>query len=145
MSFDRLSSVFLSNTNHEEDQPVHLKLKDPSVAIGTNWQLYASPEQRYCPAGVYEILDQETARPAADQRAELRSLQNLRHQGPDPEYRLDGALRAAADPIIPICEGKSGDDPLPQHGDEHAPRKHACLRSAYSVEQERRVVLSKCL
>lgn len=60
VSFDRLSSVFLSNTNHEEDQPVHLKLKDPSVAIGTNWQLYASPEQRYCPAGVYEILDQET-------------------------------------------------------------------------------------
>ncbi len=60
ISFDRLSSVFLSNTNHEEDQPSHLKLKDPSVAIGTNWQLYASPEQRYCPAGVYEILDQET-------------------------------------------------------------------------------------
>jgi electron-transferring-flavoprotein dehydrogenase len=60
ISFDRLSSVFLSNTNHEEDQPVHLKLKDPSVAIAINWQLYASPEQRYCPAGVYEILDQDT-------------------------------------------------------------------------------------
>ncbi len=61
ISFDRLSSVFLSNTNHEEDQPIHLKLKDPSVAIGTNWQLYASPEQRYCPAGVYEILDQDSS------------------------------------------------------------------------------------
>jgi electron-transferring-flavoprotein dehydrogenase len=60
VSFDRLSSVFLSNTNHEEDQPIHLKLRDPSVAIGTNWALYASPEQRYCPAGVYEILDQDT-------------------------------------------------------------------------------------
>ncbi len=56
VSFDRLSSVFLSSTNHEEDQPSHLKLRDPSVAIATNLALYDAPEQRYCPAGVYEIV-----------------------------------------------------------------------------------------
>jgi electron-transferring-flavoprotein dehydrogenase len=56
LSFDRLSSVFISNTNHEENQPCHLKLKDPSVAIRVNLEFYDAPEQRYCPAGVYEIL-----------------------------------------------------------------------------------------
>ncbi|MDX2027292.1 MAG: electron transfer flavoprotein-ubiquinone oxidoreductase [Alphaproteobacteria bacterium] len=55
ISFDRLSSVFLSNTNHEEDQPAHLKLRNPSLAITTNLALYDSPESRYCPAAVYEI------------------------------------------------------------------------------------------
>ena len=57
VSFDRLSSVFISNTNHEEDQPVHLTLKDKSVPISVNLKVYDSPEQRYCPAGVYEIVD----------------------------------------------------------------------------------------
>jgi len=56
VSFDRLSSVFISNTNHEEDQPAHLKLRDPAKAITINYRLYESPEQRYCPAGVYEIV-----------------------------------------------------------------------------------------
>ncbi len=56
ITFDRLSSVFLSNTNHEENQPCHLRLKDESVPIGTNLALYDAPEQRYCPAGVYEIV-----------------------------------------------------------------------------------------
>lgn len=56
ITFDRLSSVYLSNTNHEEDQPVHLQLKDPAVAVDHNLALYDAPEQRYCPAGVYEIL-----------------------------------------------------------------------------------------
>ena len=56
LTFDRLSSVFLSNTNHEEDQPCHLTLKDPAVPIATNLAIYDAPEQRYCPAGVYEIL-----------------------------------------------------------------------------------------
>ncbi len=56
ISFDRLSSVFLSNTNHEEDQPPHLKLRDPAVAIDINLTLYDFPEGRYCPAGVYEIM-----------------------------------------------------------------------------------------
>ena len=56
LSFDRLSSVFLSSTNHEENQPVHLTLKDPKVPIATNLAIYDAPEQRYCPAGVYEIV-----------------------------------------------------------------------------------------
>jgi electron-transferring-flavoprotein dehydrogenase len=56
VSFDRLSSVYLSNTNHEENQPVHLQLKDPNVPIEVNLRLYDAPEQRYCPAGVYEIV-----------------------------------------------------------------------------------------
>jgi electron-transferring-flavoprotein dehydrogenase len=56
VSFDRLSSVFISNTNHEENQPPHLRLRDPARAISVNYALYDSPEQRYCPAGVYEIV-----------------------------------------------------------------------------------------
>ena len=56
VSFDRNSSVFLSNTNHEEDQPVHLTLKDATVPIAINLAEYDAPEQRYCPAGVYEIV-----------------------------------------------------------------------------------------
>ena len=63
ISFDRLSSVFLSNTNHEEDQPIHLTLKDASVPIDVNLAFYDAPEQRYCPAGVYEIVGQETDDP----------------------------------------------------------------------------------
>jgi electron-transferring-flavoprotein dehydrogenase len=56
LTFDRLSSVFLSNTNHEEDQPVHLVLTDPAVPISVNLPEYGEPAQRYCPAGVYEIV-----------------------------------------------------------------------------------------
>lgn len=59
ITFDLLSSVYLSGTYHEEDQPPHLKLKDPEVAIENNLALYDAPEQRYCPAGVYEIVDNE--------------------------------------------------------------------------------------
>jgi electron-transferring-flavoprotein dehydrogenase len=59
LTFDRLSSVFISNTNHNEDQPVHLRLKDPSLAV-RNLIDYAGPEQRYCPAGVYEFVDVAT-------------------------------------------------------------------------------------
>ncbi len=56
ISFDRLSSVFVSGTNHEEDQPCHLTLKDSSVPIAHNLAIYDAPEQRFCPAGVYEIV-----------------------------------------------------------------------------------------
>jgi len=56
ISFDKLSSVFLSNTNHEEDQPVHLVLKDPTIPIRVNLPEYDEPAQRYCPAGVYEVI-----------------------------------------------------------------------------------------
>jgi electron-transferring-flavoprotein dehydrogenase len=56
LTFDRLSSVFISNVNHNEDQPIHLTLKDASVPVNVNLELYDAPEQRYCPAGVYEIV-----------------------------------------------------------------------------------------
>ncbi|MCB1913189.1 electron transfer flavoprotein-ubiquinone oxidoreductase [Cognatazoarcus halotolerans] len=58
ISFDRLSSVFISATNHEEEQPCHLRLKNAEVPIKTNLALYDAPEQRYCPAGVYEIVQE---------------------------------------------------------------------------------------
>jgi electron-transferring-flavoprotein dehydrogenase len=58
LTFDRLSSVFVSNTNHEEDQPVHLVLKDPAIPISVNLPEYGEPAQRYCPAGVYEVVEE---------------------------------------------------------------------------------------
>ena len=63
ISFDKLSSVFISNTNHEEDQPVHLRLKDPHIPIDINLAKYAEPAQRYCPAGVYEIVGLDVQKP----------------------------------------------------------------------------------
>ncbi|MET4162056.1 electron-transferring-flavoprotein dehydrogenase [Marinobacterium sp. MBR-111] len=73
LSFDKLSSVFLSNTNHEEDQPCHLKLADASIPLKQNLQLFAEPAQRYCPAGVYEIVEDE-----AGQRFQING-QNCLH------------------------------------------------------------------
>jgi electron-transferring-flavoprotein dehydrogenase len=63
LTFDRLSSVFISSTNHEEDQPCHLQLKDPAVPVQINLPLYDEPAQRYCPAGVYEIVRNEKDEP----------------------------------------------------------------------------------
>ncbi|MGC1270580.1 MAG: electron transfer flavoprotein-ubiquinone oxidoreductase [Croceibacterium sp.] len=63
ISFDRLTSVFLSNTNHEEDQPCHLRLIDPAVPVAVNLARYAGPEARYCPAGVYEFVGVEEGTP----------------------------------------------------------------------------------
>lgn len=59
ISFDKASSVFLSNTNHEEDQPCHLTLADPSIPLSKNLPTWAEPAQRYCPAGVYEVLEKD--------------------------------------------------------------------------------------
>ena len=59
LSFDKLSSVFISNTNHEEDQPAHLKLRDPSIPIAVNLPKYGEPARLYCPAGVYEVIYDE--------------------------------------------------------------------------------------
>ena len=61
LTFDRLSSVYISNTNHEENQPPHLVLHDPARWLATNWATYASPESRYCPAGVYEAVSDGAA------------------------------------------------------------------------------------
>lgn len=63
LTFDKLSSVFISSTNHEEDQPPHLKLVDSQIPIGVNFPKYAEPAQRYCPAGVYEIVGLEVGEP----------------------------------------------------------------------------------
>ncbi len=63
LTFDRLSSVFISNTNHEENQPAHLRLADPAVAVDTNLARYGGPEARYCPAGVYEFVGVEEGQP----------------------------------------------------------------------------------
>jgi electron-transferring-flavoprotein dehydrogenase len=63
LTFDRLSSVFVSNTNHEEDQPVHLTLKDADIPTAINLPVYGGPEQYYCPAGVYEFVDGESGEP----------------------------------------------------------------------------------
>jgi electron-transferring-flavoprotein dehydrogenase len=89
ISFDRLSSVFISNTNHEEDQPPHLRLRDPAKAIAVNYRLYDSPEQRYCPAGVYEIVDD----PASGGKRLQINAQNCVHcktcDIKDPEQNID--------------------------------------------------------
>jgi len=74
ISFDKLSSVFLSSTNHEEDQPCHLQLKDADIPLTTNLPLYAEPAQRFCPAGVYEIIEE----PGAGQRFQINA-QNCVH------------------------------------------------------------------
>jgi len=63
LTYDRLSSVFISNTNHEEDQPVHLTLKDAGIPTEVNLPVYAGPEQRYCPAGVYEFVEEANGEP----------------------------------------------------------------------------------
>jgi ferredoxin-like protein FixX len=104
ITFDRLSSVFLSGTNHEEDQPSHLKLKDDSIPIAYNLPNYDEPAQRYCPAGVYEVVEEGrvvsrysasapatacTARPATSR------TRNRTSSGPSP--------RAAADPTTRGC------------------------------------------
>ena len=61
LTFDKLSSVFISNTNHREDQPCHLQLRDPSVPVSINLELYDGPEQHFCPAGVYEYIEKDGA------------------------------------------------------------------------------------
>jgi electron-transferring-flavoprotein dehydrogenase len=72
LTFDKLSSVFLSNTSHEEDQPVHLRLRDAAVPVDVNLKIYDGPEQRYCPAGVYEFVADEASGGAA-QRLQINA------------------------------------------------------------------------
>jgi electron-transferring-flavoprotein dehydrogenase len=60
LSFDKTSSVYLSSTNHEEDQPVHLRLGEPDRAVSVNYNQYKGPEERFCPAGVYEYINKDS-------------------------------------------------------------------------------------
>lgn len=87
LTFDRLTSVQLSNTMHEEDQPAHLKLKDPSIPIGVNLPEYAEPAQRYCPAAVYEVVEE------AGQKKFVINAQNCVHcktcDIKDPSQNID--------------------------------------------------------
>ena len=89
ITFDRLSSVFISNTNHEENQPPHLRLREPATAITVNYRVYDSPEQRYCPAGVYEIV---TEAATGEPRLQINA-QNCVHcktcDIKDPEQNID--------------------------------------------------------
>ncbi len=97
LSFDRLTNVSFSMTNHEEHQPCHLRLGDPKVPIAVNLPTFAEPAQRYCPAGVYEVVEEAGKDPRFVinfqnyQLPELRPLQDLRHQGSVAEHHLDGA------------------------------------------------------
>ena len=79
ITFDKLTSVFLSNTNHEENQPVHLQLRDASIPVKVNLTRYAGPEARYCPAGVYEYVDDETIPGAAPGKRLQINAQNCVH------------------------------------------------------------------
>jgi len=79
ITFDKLTSVFLSNTNHEENQPVHLQLRDASIPVKVNLTRYAGPEARYCPAGVYEYVDDETIAGAAPGKRLQINAQNCVH------------------------------------------------------------------
>ncbi|HSR54888.1 MAG TPA: electron transfer flavoprotein-ubiquinone oxidoreductase [Alphaproteobacteria bacterium] len=78
LTFDRLSSVFISNTNHEENQPCHLRLKDEAAAISINYERFAAPETRYCPAGVYEIVGVEEGEDNGTPRLQINA-QNCVH------------------------------------------------------------------
>lgn len=78
LTFDRLSSVFISNTNHAEDQPIHLTLKDPSVPVNVNLARYAGPEARYCPAGVYEFVKNDDGNGNGADRLQINA-QNCVH------------------------------------------------------------------
>ena len=79
ITFDKLTSVFLSNTNHQENQPVHLQLRDASIPVKYNLARYAGPEARYCPAGVYEFVDDEAIPGAAPGKRLQINAQNCVH------------------------------------------------------------------
>ncbi len=87
LTFDRLSSVFLSNTNHEENQPAHLQLRDPGRWKGVNWDQFRSPESRYCPAAVYEAVGPDAER-------ELKGTPDPEATGPGGDVEAgDGGAR----------------------------------------------------
>ena len=93
VSFDKLSSVFLSNTNHEEDQPVHLIVKDMALQKQSEHDVYAGPVGALLSGRRLRVGGRAVRSALPDQRAELRPLQDVRHQGPEPEHHLGAARR----------------------------------------------------
>ena len=108
MSFDRLSSVFLSNTNHEEDQPVHLTLKDAAIPTAINLPLYAGPEQRYCPAGVYEFVEARAANRGSRSTPRTASTARPATSRTRPRTSTGSRPKAAEAPIIRTCRWLGG-------------------------------------
>ena len=107
ITFDRLSSVFISNTNHEEDQPPHLRLRDPEKAITVNYRIYDLPEQRYCPAGVYEIVTEPRPANRASRSTRRTACTARRATSRTRSKTLIGLYpRAAVDRTIRICNGR---------------------------------------
>ena len=115
LTFDRLSSVFLSNTNHEEDQPVHLRVADMKLEKTSEHDVFAGPSARYCPAGVYEWVEEGGAAQIRHQRAELRPLQNLRHQGPESEHHLGSTRRRRRTELSEYVIAPGGSATMPPH------------------------------
>ncbi len=94
LTFDRLTNVHYSGTRHAEDQPSHLIVHDADICRTRCREEYGNPCTRFCPANVYEMVDAgDGTQAAADQRVELRPLQDVRHHGPLPDHRLGAARR----------------------------------------------------
>ena len=108
LSFDRLTNVSFSFTNHEESQPAHLKLTDPEVPVKVNWAKYAGPSARYCPAGVYEFVGEDA------ERAFQINFQNCVHcktcdiKDPSAKHHLDHTPGRVTGRIIRICRTPDG-------------------------------------
>ena len=104
LSFDRLTNVSFAMTNHEESQPSHLHLTDPALPISVNLPQYAEPAQRYCPAGVYEVVEED----GKDARFVVNfqnccALQDMRYQGPKSEHHTGRPPKVGTGLTIPIC------------------------------------------
>ena len=108
ISFDRLSSVFVSNTNHEEDQPVHLTLKDADIPTAINLPVYAGPEQRYCPAGVYEFVEERVASRGSRSTRRIASTARPATSRTRPRTSTGSSPKAAEGRIIPTCKMAGG-------------------------------------
>jgi hypothetical protein len=115
ISFDKLSSVFISATNHEEDQPAHLKLKDPSIPIAVNLPKYGEPARLYCPAGVYEVLYNEqgpirasrsTPRTASTAKPATSRIRRRTSSGPRPKAAAGRTIRTCSRPAKGLMKAK---------------------------------------